>query len=323
MAAIPTEEGLFRANYNKEIDGDMVALRIRVEREKNKDFLESENPPVEEKIYIKFIFDLSNEKRISLLQVIYDNRKMSNSNIVSVKLISNIVYKIKTDKLALRNIFYGQILMLALNKSDGMTVLFKKISTDYSLNKVMMNKEKLFLLNSYRNYLMAIKSDKTLANSLESPLKSEDSEKQKNIKEVLEKKMYRASTGVKLEREGSRFYWDVSRENFYARFTNKDHAPLKMDIRLSQGLVNIRYSNFVLFNGIHQLPRQMTIGLENERRNLIEFLKFQEFQNKGKGLRERAQKYKEAFIETKKMRQKEEIVGEKKSKRPHSFPFIF
>ncbi|TNF27142.1 MAG: hypothetical protein EP319_12220 [Deltaproteobacteria bacterium] len=312
FGAIPTTEGLFRNGNNQDIEGDLVVLTFIIEENVNKKLLDNAkvsetNEKVEETLmketikprYFKVIYGLESEARIEAILVEYDDSKLSTESIIDVKYFSNILEKIAADKYIEREVFYSLLNVLALNDSRAISTLLTKYNTNFNKNEKLLNEEKFKLLNDYKKYLQTIKDDETLKEKLENPLKPEDPEKLQLVKEVMNKPLYRKDETVSLVKENDDFFWQVQLENTNAKFESK---KLRMSefVHIHGGSnIKINMGEYILFDGIHELPKFVFIKDLLERVFKVQITSYKAFKNTGDNVVKRYKKYQE-LVETNK-----------------------
>lgn len=304
LAATPSIEGLFRNPNNKAINGDLIVIKTMIQRE------ETEQEKFEP-IYLKFVFSLEHESRVQFLQVQYKNGAMAKKDVLNTLFLNDLMPKIVNDELLERNLFYSYLIMYGLNKSDGMANILKKYSTAYMSNKDSLNQEKIELYDRYKKYLIAINNDETIKEDLQSPMESEDEEEKKKINELKATDMYVANEKIKLEKIGHNFFLDLSIDGISARFTNEEHRLVNLKVTKGTTEVETYFSDYILFNGSHELPKHILIKDQEKNIYNVRFLDFRIYTNKGDSLSTRALTYKK--IEEKNLALKEKLEKTKPS----------
>ena len=301
MGAIPNTEGLFRNPNNSDLAGNFVETKILFEE------LGYEGDTKAEKFksgkvgllkrYLRFVFSVDKDKRIRTVQVEYDGKKMRDSEISQVIYFPNLLSKLKKDSNLSRVLFYSQIFMFALNDSRPISNFLKRGNSDYELNRELLNMEKVSLFKRYKRYLSAIKKNKDLRLSLNSPLQSSDDEKKLKLKEVLSSRTYRESNKVKLIRENGKFYWSLDLMRVKALFENKNHRIKSLFLETKIGNISYEFGEFISLNGIHELPKYIHFTVSDEKKYKISFLSFKNFLSKSKKrtIRQRYKKWKKRW----------------------------
>lgn len=285
FAVAPSVEGLFRNPNSQDIDGNLVVLKAMIEREATEE--EYYKPS-----YYKFIFSVEADERVRFLQVEYSEGRMSNDDIVSTLYLNNFLPKVKNDELVERSLFYSLLTMYGLNKSDAISSILKRYSQSFVSNKNSLNKEKVDLFDRYKKYLTAIKENEEIKEELKSPLESEDEEEKKRIQEIKAMSMYSESESLKLIKEGRNFFLNLDLNGVTARFTNEEHRLVRMKVVKGTEEIESFFSDYILFNGRHELPKQILIKDQGRVSYHIRFLGLNIFNNTGDNLEKRALRYK-------------------------------
>ncbi len=285
FAVAPSVEGLFRNPNSQDIDGNLIVLKAMIEREATEE--EYFKPS-----YYKFIFSIEGEDRVKFLQVEYNEGRMSNDDIVSTLFLNNFLPKVKSDELVERSLFYSLLTMYGLNKSEAISSILKRYSQNFVSNKNSLNKEKVELFDKYKKYLTAIKENEEIKEELQSPLESEDEEEKKKIQEIKAMSMYSESQSLKLVKEGRNFFLNLDLNGVTAKFTNEEHRLVKMKIVKGTDEVESFFSDYILFNGRHELPKQILIKDQGRVNYHVRFLGLNIFNNTGDNLQKRALRYK-------------------------------
>ncbi|WP_127715556.1 hypothetical protein [Halobacteriovorax sp. HLS] len=315
FASVPSVEGLFRNPNSQDIDGNLVVITASIQKEK----LEEEETQSAPK-YLKFLFGLEEEK-VQFLQVEYSEGKMDKKNVVSTLYLKNFLDKVKNDELLERNIFYSLLMMYGLNKSDGISGVLKKHSSNFISNKDSLNKDKVELYDRYKRYLLAIRNDETIKDQLNSPMESEDEEEKKKISEIKSKSMYEHNDVLSLEKEGREFVLNLKLDGVSAKFTNEEHRLLSLKVNKGTSEVETHFSDYILFNGRHELPKFVQLKDQSKAVYRIRFLGYSVLNSTNETFSKRALQYKEIELENKKNAPKPEAEVQEKQQ-PESRPII-
>jgi hypothetical protein len=313
FSAIPTVEGLFRNINNKDIEGAIAVLSFKVQEQARSENNESNTPDSESvedaanskakvEKYVKIFLSIENPERIEYLKIEYNGQSMSRSGVSNVTYYPNVLEKMNNDKIIERELFTSMINMFALNDSRGMSQFLTRYNKDYYSNKLALNEKKIILYNKYKVYLQKINEQKELKDELQSPLKNEDPEKRLEIKKTLKDSMYMKSSNVFMHREGNKFFWKVSLDTTNAIFDNDNLKLRQLEFNNGGGTIDLRIGEYILFDGIHELPKIIYFKDLLERVYKIRFLKYKLFSKLTKTIEQR-------YIEM-----KEELVINKKTK---------
>jgi hypothetical protein len=286
-AAVPTMEGLFRNGANADVTGDTIAISIAIEK------ISTEEENSTRPVYAKFIFSNNEKEPVRMIQVIYSNATMDNSAAVDVVVSSDIIDQIRKDSPIERKLIYSMLLMYGLNSSEAMNVVSKRVSPDYQSNKDLVNVEKRELYQRYMNYLRNRDETAQPTDEEESPLKPQDEEEQERVKEILASKFLNQTESVVLSRQKGNFFWEVRLENLIARFTHQDHRLRTLTMNTIDGILQVALGDFVMFNGVHELPKVMSWVLPNGESYKFTTLAHQDFVSRNKSFNQRVLEYEE------------------------------
>ena len=294
LASVPSIEGLFRNPNSQDIDGNLIVITASIQQEKNEPEEVQQAPN-----YFKFLLSVEDEK-IQFLQVEYSQGKMDSKSVTSTLYLKNFMNKLTNDELLERNIFYSLLVMYGLNNSDGISNILKKHSSNFISNKESLNKEKVELYDRYKKYLMAIRNDETIKEQLTSPMESEDEEEKKRIAEIKSKSMYQENEVLSLEKEGREFVLNLKLDGVSAKFSNEEHRLLSLKVSKGTSEVETHFSDYILFNGRHELPKFVQLKDQSKGSFRIRFLSYSVLNSPNEAFSKRALKYKEIELENKK-----------------------
>jgi hypothetical protein len=278
-AAVPTMEGLFRGGENQDLAGNFIILKLMVEKLERRE---------QEKKFLTFFFSLEKEKKIEFLQLKSPQKNMQ--PITDIHHDYNLLWRLRKDGSERRVLFYALLSALALNNSKSLAYYLKKKDRAFKTNRESFYWEKLKLLKSYKRYLVEKRKDSNFKG--DSPLESKDIKKQEKINEVLKAPLYRPSDKVRLIRQENHFYWKLEVPTFMALFDNKTHFITEFRISLHGGNIGLRFGDFIHFNGIHFLPREILMDDLNGKKYKITFMSYRALNNPKKGIRERYKEFK-------------------------------
>lgn len=284
-AVAPSIEGLFRNPNSQDIDGNLVVLKAMIEREATAE--EYFRPS-----YYKFIFSIEPDNRVKFLQIEYGEGQMSNKDVKSTLFLNNFLAKVKNDELIERSLFYSLLTMYGLNKSEAISSILKRYSQNFASNKDSLNREKVQLFERYKRYLTALKDTEGAKEELKSPLESEDEDEKKKIQEIKSSSMYSENQNLKLIKDGRNFFLNLDLNGVTARFTNEEHRLVRMKVVRGTVEVESFFSDYILFNGRHELPKHILIKDQENVNYHIRFLGLNVMKNTGDDLAKRALGYK-------------------------------
>ncbi len=290
VAAIPTFEGLLRNGSNQDVTGDTVALSFILEHVSRSVSIGAEQDarPLDPPAYVKAIFTVVDGEPINLLQVQYNAEGMSNDQITAVEKKDNLVQSLRQESHVEKSLLYSFLIKYGLNKSDGFNQLLSKISSEYRTNAQLVNPELRSLYSKQKSFLQ---KKPNADEGAVSPLRPSDPEEREEVTKLLKENFIRESGHVKIMRQRNKFFWEVEMENIKAIFTQENHQLRSMQLRSIDGLVSVNVGEFIMFNGVHQIPRMITFSLPSEDVYRLRFTAHQDFVSRGKTFSQRVEDY--------------------------------
>jgi hypothetical protein len=308
-SSIPTVEGLFRYGRNAEFAKNTVLLKLKIEKIKKElpfDIV-SEKPDepaqnettTEDKnleegpVYVKLYFYLDKNSFLNILQIVYNKNSFDANSISRLEILNNLVAQLSSDRNINRNFFYSSLLMFANNNSSGISNLLAQYNLDYTNNTDLMDQDKLELLGLYKDYLVKKKEDKangeTPEEEVESPLRPSEPEQKSIVKETMDKNMYKKDHKVSLVNKNNKYFQFVELSNTKALFDNITHNLDFFRLTIEDQVLESRFYEYILFDGVHQLPKHWVIKNEKEDEYKINFISIRNFQSDST-LKERVKK---------------------------------
>jgi hypothetical protein len=295
----PPLESLFRNNNNSDYLKNSTYASIKFSRVNV-----TESKIISEKDwYFKFYMSKL-AGRTELLQLNF-GKNFTDSEFKSYKYISNFdaKYFYKNTRL-MPSLFYSILGMLLQNDSKMILESLRYKGIFIHMNTEKFNNEKLRLLNRYKHYLSRIKQGQD-KESAKSPLESSDPTRKQQISELLKESYYKNSEKAKLIRIENKFYWLVERERFTARFENETRRMDKMWFKENDLEVEINFKDYVLFNGINELPENIYFKFSNGENYHLKFLKMANFSDNPTRLYNRLRKYKKLMSKSERVSNEE------------------
>ena len=316
FSAVPTVEGLFRNINNKDIDGNIVVMTFQISEKQNKN-IEKDNGPSDEqnseeisvlkkpmKKYYRIFLSIENPRRIEYLKIEYNSPSMNSSGVTNVSYYPNILNKMSKDKSVERELFFSMINMYALNDSRGISKFLSRYNGDYYSNKSVLNEKKVALYSKYKKYLEKVNENKELKDELTSPFTNEDPEKNKEIAEVLEDSMYLKSNKVFLHKEGKHFFWKVDLDSTKAFFENNNLKLKKIVFNNGGGNIKVNIGEYILFDGVHELPKVVFFKNLLEKIYKVRILKYKIYSKLTKTIKDRYKEINEELVTIKEAQDK-------------------
>jgi hypothetical protein len=299
FAALPTVEGLFRNGANADVAGDTIAISFIIEKLNPES--ETQDMTSVDPVFVKVIFSLNENEPIRMMQILYTNEGMENNSAIDMTTSSNLVDQIRKDSPVERKLLYSFLMMYGLNSSEGMNSVLKRVSPDYRTNREMINVDKRDLYRRYMSFLRNRGRTDNISTEDVSPLRPTDKEELERVNEILSKKYFMESDAVSLARQKGSFYWEVRLENVVARFTHRDHRLRSLSMGTIDGILQVAVGDFVMFNGVHELPKIMNWILPSGDAYRFIITAHQDFVSRNRTFGQRVQEYERA-IETNRSR---------------------
>lgn len=245
MASVPTEEGLLKNLNNAELPGQFITVKMMVQSLTEADKSE----------YVKLQLTLDNPNTIGLLQTIYSNGQMLNSQIKSVKYFPDLLTQIKKEKAPEKSMFYAVLMMLTTNRSQGVEAFLEKNGVSIVKNKNILNEEKIKLLRAYRSHLINNKGKGDAG----SPLNPEDPKAKERVLEVFRSNTFKRAQNIELVKKDNEFMWKVDWKSAQGYFSNEERQFRALDYNTPDSQIKLEASSYLLFNGTNELPKFMNV----------------------------------------------------------------
>jgi hypothetical protein len=303
-SAVPTEEGLLKNLNNSNVSGNLITVKASIQNLSPTVGSVSEAESVKPEFY-KWVLSLENPNAISLLQVSYTNSQMMSGQIHDVKYIPDLLTAIKKEKSPEKGMFYAVLMMLTTNQPQGLESFLEKGGASIVRNKNILNEEKIKLLRTYRTYL-ANNKGKGEANS---PLNPPDPQSKAKVLELFKANTYQRSSNVELIKTENEFLWKADWKSVKGYFSNEERRLRIMELASGDNTMKLEASEYVLFNGINELPKFILFKDLKGQSSKMQILSLETKTNREKKLIER-------FEETKK-----NIQVQKNGETSYSFLF--
>lgn len=291
FASIPTVEGLFRNSSNKEITSEGLRVSYSIEEQQNELLLQKtesetgegqlEGEMLKEKsapLYVKQTISLGEDgKSLKSIKYIYNSPEMKKSDMVQFKFSPNYNAKIISEFDVNKRVLASLNTMYLFNDSKVIGTLLRDKGNGYSRNSDILDSEKVSLLERYKEYLIATKEDPDLREELSSPLNPTDLEQRGKVLDLMKRNIYKKTDQVSLVKEKNLFRWMVDLGTIQAEFSNEGHRLKKFNLQ-SNGQIEVTTGDYILFDGIHELPKVIFFKANNDRVYKIRFLTLKHYQ---------------------------------------------
>ncbi len=243
FASVPTEEGLLRNLNNADLPGSYITVKMMVQSLADQDKAE----------YVKLQLSVDNPNVVTALQTIYSNGQMLNSQIKSVKYIPDLLAQIKREPIPERSMFYGVMMMLTTNRSQGVEAFLEKNGVSIVKNRTVLNEDKMKLLRAYRTHLVNSKG----RGDAGSPLNPEDPKNKEKVMDLFRSNTFRRAKNIELVKKDNEFMWKVDWKSSQGFFSNEERQFRAIDYSTGDSQIKLEASNYLLFNGTNELPKFM------------------------------------------------------------------
>ncbi|MBC7427905.1 MAG: hypothetical protein H7336_04780 [Bacteriovorax sp.] len=242
FASVPTEEGLLRNLSNADLPGSFITVKM---------MMQSLNEQ-ERSDYVRLQLALEGGN-VSILQTIYTNGQMLNSQVKSVKYFPDLLTQIKREKAPEKSLFYGVMMMLTTNRSQGIEAFLEKNGVAIVRSKTILNEDKMRLLRAYRTHLVNSKGKGDAG----SPLNPEDPKSKEKILDLFRSNTFKRAKNVELVKKDNEFMWKVDWKSAQGFFSNEERQFRAIDYSTGDAQIKLEASNYLLFNGTNELPKYM------------------------------------------------------------------
>jgi hypothetical protein len=298
LAYVPTVESLFRHGSNPEITANGVTITFLVKRieasEKNTESgdvsLLVENKKED---FYKLFFTKVNDEVMKVAQTRYANNTFSESSLmekVYFPSFSNFTIK-ATPEESEKGLFHAMLRSMIFNDGEFLVNYLKALGVPVKLNSEILNREKIELLASYKQYLAALNKDRTARKTEINPLKPEDPAARDKAEAIMSEPMYVDMKQVKLSRENDQMAWLISAGTFEGVVSYRNRDLQKIKFKSQSGELEMICKDYWLANGTHSLPRFIMIRDFRGENYQVEILNLRHYLEKEVDLINRLKKW--------------------------------
>jgi len=297
FAYTPTLESLLRNGNNIDISNNTVVANLtisEIDPQNNLPFKVSSE--LANKQVLKLIVVNEKEDAPTLTQVNYKGGVISNNTIVgySEKSFKALTTFMPNNENPDAEIFYATLSMLLNNHGDMLIEVLRKHNANIQTNTILVDKEKLKLLSSYKRYLVNMKDvGKDSVVEFENPLKPLEEEKQEKVSQINKKAFLSLDPLVKKQKIDDEFFWVVENQNIYLKFDN-EHRFKEMTLKLENGDVEIILGKFVIHGNQIEFPEFFWIKDQSGRKFEIKAQRLIMFSDNRDQHNKRLKKYRES-----------------------------
>ncbi len=244
-ASVPTEEGLLKNLNNSDLPGDYITVKMMIHS--------LTEPDKQDFIRLQLLNE--NNGSMSLLQTVFSNGQMLNSQIKSVKYIPDLLMQIRKEKSLEKSMLYGILMMLVSNKTTGVEVFLEKNGVIVTKSKTMLNEEKMRLLRSYRSHLVNNKGKGDAG----SPLNPDEPGAKNRALDLFRSNTFTSAKNIELVKKENEFMWKVDWKFAQGYFSNEERQFRALDYTNSETQIKVEASQYLLFNGTNELPKFLNL----------------------------------------------------------------
>ena len=249
----PTTESLLRNGINEDVGNNTVVATLKIKEIDNITNTQPVSDGIVNSVNAKYIIYNENAERPNMTQLLFKGGSFSTSAMFKMK---NMSYRnlegLGSNSEKVESYFYYAILTMLYNNNSELIMNFLK-SNDSHLKKntELVNTEKLGLLRSYKNYLIASKNSED--STLENPLKPNSEDKRERVSEVYSQSYLRDDQNVKRVKEGTDFHYLVETPNVKMKF-DLNHRLKEIFVQTKYGKVSAVLGKFILMGSNFEFP---------------------------------------------------------------------
>jgi hypothetical protein len=156
-------------------------------------------------------------------------------------------------------IFWTILDILLINRSDFFVKVVNELGIELIPNQKLINKDKLALINRYKEYIDLIRKDRELEKTLENPFKSDEVEKQENINRILSESFLKPSHQIKLENINSKLKWKISANDLEIWVDHSSRVIESIELMIDNDSFKVKLADYILINGTHFFPKRFLV----------------------------------------------------------------
>lgn len=241
-----TPESLFRNASNADVTQDSAVVNFLVKK------LNEENSPL---FYLKIVYGKEGDSR-RYQQVIYDGGEMNVTQVMST--IQTVNFENLLGHNPEHDLLHYIFFSLIFNESRPIVSYLKSAGIDIKMNAESYNKDKIKLLDRYRNYL------KGNAPAEANPLRPVTPEEKSKVHEIMSSSLFDIDTQhTKVVQKNKNIYVNLRYSNFNALFTNDEHRLSEFEYT-AKGNFSAVFEDYSMLDGIHHFPKYITIKINEE-----------------------------------------------------------
>ena len=294
FAYSPSLESLFRNANNMDIGNSTVMASLVITElnpETNRP-LESEDK-IAKQAAVKFVIFNENEDRPTLTQVEYKDTSFNYGSLsdVSERSFKRLSTLIRNKEMVEAKSFYSVMAMLLNNDGSFLIDLIKEYEPKTQSNAELINIRKVRLLDEYKRYLQAEKSDPQT--QLTNPLEPESEEKKAKVQSIMSEGFLKKDELIKRMKKSDSFSWVVQEENVTLNF-DSNHRIKDFSLKTGLGKIQYVFGKFLVFGQSFEFPEFIWFTDLEGRKYEIKASQIKTFSDNSSYLERRNKKYLEA-----------------------------
>lgn len=294
FAGTPTLESLLRNGNNPEIGNNTIIANIKIKQLTTVEGVIETGEIVNQQA-IKYLVNNEREEMPLLYQLEYSAGRIENKSLYSLKTIKfNKLKRVSHNKEKLEQRVYHSLMAILLRNDASLMVEFlREQGIEVKKNKELINRGKAKLLQDYKHYLRGVKEEIA---DLKNPLKPEEDEKKKKVKETMKANFIKNDNLVSLRKSGDKFNWVVESEKLFVSFTH-EHKIEEMIITTMAGKIEINLGRFLLQGSSLQFPEFINITVPNGSKFQIKLVSLKLIKDTPERFAKRIKNYEKAIKE--------------------------
>jgi hypothetical protein len=288
QAYVPTVESLFRHGANPDVTQNAVSLSMVVKRGQTEAKADGVLNDVSllrdqrQEDFYRIFFSRGNGEVLRLSQIRYANANFSDAALqhkVHFPNFSALTIRPGVEHLE-KGVFYGMLISMALNNGSFMINYLKQLNVPVRANSEILNRQKVELLASYKQYLATINRDRNARKNEANPLRPDEREARERAEQIMNESMYADTRQVRLTRDSGDMAWLVTAGPFEAVVNYTDRSIRRITYKSPIGELELLASEYWLANGVHSMPRIVDVRSPSGETWQIEFKNLRHFTEK-------------------------------------------
>jgi hypothetical protein len=295
---VPTVESLFRHGSNPEVTANGVSVTFVVKKIENGPQADGRSDEslfvkTKEEDFYKIFFTKMSHDVMKVAQTRYANSTFNEASLTEKIYFPNFTsYTIKSSvEENEKGIFHGLLRSIVFNDGAFLLNYMKSLGAPVKLNSEIINRQKVNLLASYKQYLVAINKDRTAKKTAVNPLRPDEAEARDKADTIMSEPMYVDQKHVKLSRESGDVAWLVNAGQFEAVVSYKNREIQRIKYKSQLGDYEIIFKDYWLANGTHGMPRYIIVRDYKGEMYQVEILNLRHYNEKETDLINRLKKW--------------------------------